>query len=325
MLKTSALVIIALFAASGVSAQTEADLKQYFEGRHVALKLDMPATKDGVNVYPDREQSINYSEYASRIKRHGTSIRCGESILVTKVKVKDKHIEFQLGGGGYGTVGDETDSSVYVQTASRSRREKHLEDELKRESDPQRRKRLKDELSDLRREREREDRINRELAADAQEAKRARIEQKALQGGSRFNVYFSAIPTPDTLMMALSKYVDFSEIAQPDAQEPGRQHVSYHYNRGSSPRHAVVRLGPATTYLKEGLTTQEVVRFMGQPARVSRHSEPGNVVVTYEFPRSEGRTLYAEFINDVLVRSRTDAPRHVAKADTRTAESGSWQ
>src|SRR6267143_1838162 len=105
---------VVICAVVTVSAQTEADLKRYFEGKHVTLMMDMPATKDGVNVYPEREQPLNYSEYANRLKQHGASVRRGEQIMVTKVKVKDKHIEFQLGGGGYGTAGDETDSSVNV-------------------------------------------------------------------------------------------------------------------------------------------------------------------------------------------------------------------
>ncbi len=58
--------------------------------------------------------------------------------MITKLKVKDKHIEVQLGGGGYGTVGDETDSSVSVPNLSKSIREKNLEDELKGENDPAR-------------------------------------------------------------------------------------------------------------------------------------------------------------------------------------------
>src|SRR2546423_7859658 len=218
MSKIIFLIAIMLLVVGIASAQTEAELKQYFEGRHVTLKINMPATKDGVNVYPERAQALNYSEYAARLKQHGTSIRRGESIMITKVKVKDRHIEFQLGGGGYGTLGDETDSSVSVPSAAKSRREKNLEAELKRETDTARRKRLKEELDDLRREREREDRINRTLAAEAEESRRARIEQKALQGGSRFNVHFNLLDghalTPSALIEALSKYVDFSEIEE---------------------------------------------------------------------------------------------------------------
>jgi hypothetical protein len=78
---------------------------------------------------------------------------------------------------------------------------------------------LKEELDDLRRDREREDRRNQTLAAEAEESKRARVEQKALQGGSRFNVRYAselsvATLTPEVLMRALAEYVDFVEGRQ---------------------------------------------------------------------------------------------------------------
>ena len=209
------LAFIIMSAAGSASAQTEAELKRYFEGRRVSLKIDMPATKDGVNVYTERTQTFDYSNYAAKLRRHGASIRRGESAMITKIKVKGKHIEFQLDGGGYGVMGDET-PGVYAPVASKSRREKRLENELKREEDPHRRRRIKDELDGLRREREREDSINRAIAAEAEEAQRARIEEKALRAGSRFNIHFvkdaaSESLTPEAVMRVLEEYLDFGD------------------------------------------------------------------------------------------------------------------
>ena len=56
--------------------------------------------------------------------------------MITKIRVKSKHIEFQLDGGGYGTMGDETSTSVPLGSTPKSKREKNLEAELKREKDP---------------------------------------------------------------------------------------------------------------------------------------------------------------------------------------------
>lgn len=209
----SALIILS--AAGSAPAQTEAELKQYFEGKRVSLKIDMPATKDGVNVYADRARPFDYGDYAAKLRRHGTSIRRGDSAMITKVKVKGKHIEFQLDGGGYGVMGDET-PGVFAPVASKSRREKRLEEGLKREDDPHRRRRLREELDELRREREREDSVNRTIAEQAEEVQRSRIEEKALRGGSRFNIHFGAAPsgealTPEKLMRALEEYVDFDD------------------------------------------------------------------------------------------------------------------
>ncbi len=124
MRKVLGLLIVIISAMVSVSAQPEQDLKRYFEGQTVSLKIDMPATREGLNVYPEREQALDYREYANRLKRHGTSIRRGDEIMITKVKVVDKQIEFQL-GGGYGTIGDETNTDRLAQNARKSSRGKH--------------------------------------------------------------------------------------------------------------------------------------------------------------------------------------------------------
>ena len=68
-------------------------------------------------------------------------------------------------------------------------------------------------------------------------------------------------------------------------------------------RIGVVRVGPSTTYLKQGLSTEEVVKLLGEPTSIS---EGNSGEVTYEFPRAEGRVLLAEFVNGSLVSSRTE-------------------
>lgn len=73
---------------------------------------------------------------------------------------------------------------------------------------------------------------------------------------------------------------------------------------GGFVRHGVVHLGPRTTYLKAGLKTEEVLRLLGEPSAVSERTSEG--VVTYEFARGDGRVVVAEFVDDQLVRSRTE-------------------
>lgn len=198
------------------AAQTEADLKRYFEGRRVEVKIDLPATKDGVNIHPENDRPLDFGQYGDALKTFGVSVREGDRIMITKIKVKDKHIEFQLGGGGYGTLGDETSSTVYVPSADKTRREKNIERELKNETDERRRRRLRDELNDLRNDRRREDARNQAEAAEAEEMAKLRIQDKRLQGGSRFNIRFNrkltaADLTPEMIMDALADYVYFAD------------------------------------------------------------------------------------------------------------------
>src|SRR6476646_6852484 len=125
---TRSLILIAgLLVPAAVQAQTEAALREYFEGRTVKVKLAMPGTENGVDIYPGESKPLDYPRHASRLKEYGTAIKTGTDALVTKVKVKSKLIEFQLDGGGYGTMGDETTSSVTVSDAPKTKREQNLE------------------------------------------------------------------------------------------------------------------------------------------------------------------------------------------------------
>ncbi len=226
-MRLRALVLVSLLIPPlAAHAQSEAALKEYFEGRTVKLKLAMPGTEDGVDVYPGTAKPLDFPRHAARLKDYGTALRSGDQALVTKLKVKSKLIEFQLDGGGYGTSGDETSSSVNVASAPRTKREQNLEAELKREQDPVRRRAMKEELDDLKARRAREDARNRAAVAEAQETKKANIRQRRLEGGSRFNIrYKDGVPataiTPEAIKQALAAYVDFDEPA-------ARTHRSHH-------------------------------------------------------------------------------------------------
>src|SRR5438309_204837 len=90
-LAVSVVIIIAL--ARPAPAQDEDALKAFFEGKRVVVKVDMPGTADGVDVRVDENQPIDFKKYGDRLKAYGTSIREGESAVVTLVKVKKDLIE----------------------------------------------------------------------------------------------------------------------------------------------------------------------------------------------------------------------------------------
>src|SRR5256714_10184940 len=146
---------VAAASAAPAAAQNEGALKSFFEGKRVTVRIDMPGTSEGVDVQGDAKQAIDYPRYRDSLKRYGTAIHSGDSITVTLVKVKKDLIEFQLGGGGYGTFGDDTSTSVSMHDAEKTEREKVLERLVKDEDDQDRRPRLQRQLDDPRERRER--------------------------------------------------------------------------------------------------------------------------------------------------------------------------
>jgi hypothetical protein len=212
-MKTALATLCALLAAPPAFAQSEEALKDFFEGKRVVVKLDMPASQTGVDIFADARRPINFEDYSRRVKATGIAIRSGDSVMITKVRLKEKLIEFQLAGGGYGTFGDDTDTGGYVAGVPKSSREKTLERDVKVERDAARKRRMQNELDDLRAQRERQDSRNRATASVASEEKKQRIAQQRLQGGSRFNIrYQNGVPpgvTPGGIMAALEEYVDF--------------------------------------------------------------------------------------------------------------------
>jgi hypothetical protein len=283
--------VFVMFASMPAYGQTEFDLKKFFEGKKVVLKMDMPATNEGVDAFPERGLALDYDAYGKRIKRFGTAIKSGSEIIITKVHVKEKHIEFQLGGGGYGTAGDDTSNSVPVPYTGKSKREERLEKDIRRETDTKKKREMQDELSDMRSEREREQRMLEMMASEAREQRRQAVEAKRLQGGSRFNLRYDrrlheGDLEPESVMKALDPYLDFSGLSQ-----------------GVARIQAVAIPGGAKLSLRKGLLAEEVRALLGKPALTSEHME-GSLNVTGETYLAGGRRIEAEFVEGVLVRYR---------------------
>jgi hypothetical protein len=276
--------------ASALSAQSEAALKEYFEGRTVAPKLAMPGTEDGVDVYPGSAQPLDYSRYASRLKQYGTAIRAGEPVIVTKIKVKARLIEFQLGGGGYGTFGDETSSTVSTAQSPKTKRETNLEAEIQRETDPAKKRAMREELDDLKAEREREDARNRSAVAEAEEHRKENIRQRRIEGGSRFNLRYSdRVPpeglTPAGIMSALAQYVTFGDLGG------GRAPVAV---AATTPLK-----GPGA--LHKGMLLQEADAVLGSPLANAERKEGTLKVIQRKYSSPLGHVT-AEFVEGVLIR-----------------------
>jgi len=280
-------------------AQSEAELREFFEGKSVRVKMDMPATQQGIDVYPDARRPLNFEEYSARLKANGISIKNGDSVMITRVRLKEKLIEFQLAGGGYGTFGDDTSGSVYTPSTPKSNREKDLEKLVKSETNASVKRQLERELDDLKTARAREDLRNQAAAATAAEAKKARIAETRLHSGSRFNLrYQEGVPrglAADGVMRALAEYVDFPfatdrpvPAAAPRAEEEFRPS-----------RFAVGGVGGGT--IRKGMTLAEVEQALGRAEKSTDRNEGALKVTTAIYSRDDQR-ITAEFVEGVLIR-----------------------
>lgn len=209
--------LILFTVSTALLAQNEMELRGHFEGMSVVVRVDTPGSSEGVSIHPSAEISLDFRKLASDLKRFTTAVHDGDRILVTKVFVKKNHIEFHLGGGGYGTFNDilSTPSAPSSSYTSKSRYERDLEDRLKFATGSER-DRLRSELDRERRSRSRKDAANASQVAIARQQHEALVMEKRQRGGSRFNIHYrEGIPaealTIDGIKSALAKYIEFPD------------------------------------------------------------------------------------------------------------------
>jgi hypothetical protein len=273
-----------------VAAQNEAALRRAFEGTTVVVRIDMPGTSSGVNVYPGQDMPVDFPDVATKLKKYGTAIRTGDAIMVTKIRVKDDLIEFQLGGGGYGTFGDAMGESGGGATeVGVTPAEKALQDSIRHETNSGTKRRMQRDLDALRSTRERENSQARSAAAQAEEIRQSNLRGRRIEGGSRFNVRFrGGVPpealTPDGLRQMLSRYVDFGGVPA---------------TAGAAPPSVDAAAAGATT-LRKGLTVEEVERLLG-PAVTATESEDCALHVSTRVYRKDSQRTTARFVSGVLV------------------------
>ncbi len=288
---TSTVAAITLIA-SPAFAQSEAALKQALEGQTMVLRIDMPATQLGVDVYPTRPQPVDFGGLARRTKEYGTAIHQGESQIITTIKLKRDHIEVHLGGGGYGTFADALSAPQRVSAPSpfaKTSRERDLETRIKNTSNDSERRRLQRELDDVRRDK-------RQASADAAVANRManqEVRDRRLQSGSRFNVRFDgSVPpeymTPEGLASALARLGQIDGVGAPAAAAP----------QAEAPAPSVPLGGIAS--LKKGLALEQVEKALGPADDVTHHDAGGIEVVERTYVVGERRVV-ARFVSGVLV------------------------
>ncbi len=251
------------------------------EGKRVEVLIEMPATSEGIDLEISKMLPLNYDKYSNRLKRFGISLYPGDRVLITKIKKKSKHIEFQLAGGGYGTSGDDS-GNVHARRIPKSSREKDLEKEVKDMAEGRKKDDMEKELDDLRRDRRIEqDKVDRD-AEIASNINQDRIQSLRLQAGSRFNIRFDrkvedADLTPENIMDLLGEYISF--------------------NPGSS---STVPESKVNSMAK-GISWDETTTLLGAPKSMNRSNECGLDIMTCTFEK-DGLTYEVTFVEEVVVK-----------------------
>ena len=105
----SASVLSPASLMASVSKRTQSDFEKMFLGKDVKALLDMPAYKDGLDLYVNTksekrldERGIDLKDLSKYLKEKGVGVERDEWVTITDVKVDSDRIEVQLGGGGKG-------------------------------------------------------------------------------------------------------------------------------------------------------------------------------------------------------------------------------
>jgi hypothetical protein len=220
-------------------------------------------------------------------------------VRVTKFVVKNDMIEFQLAGGGFGTAGDDSNTTVTAAYVPKSDYEKDLEKQISSTTDPNKKKDLQRDLDRERSRRERQDAVNQNNARIASQIKAQQVSDKRLTGGSRFNLRWQgSIPSdernPDAVMKLLMEYVDFN-VASGGAPV-GSGVVA------AAPASGGGGAGSATSQLKRGMKIDEVASLLGQGRVVTESASADGLKTQVLEYKTDESVMDVTFVEGVVVR-----------------------
>ena len=114
-------LVVGLLGAAHASASKEAQeqLSALLLGKDVRALVDLPAYKDGVDVYyvpPSNKRTdnrgIDLAEMSKWLKAKGVGVERDEWVIITNVKIDNDKVEIHLEGGGEGRRGSNHASKV---------------------------------------------------------------------------------------------------------------------------------------------------------------------------------------------------------------------
>jgi hypothetical protein len=105
----SAYLVCPSGSSASPSKRADGEFEKVFLGKDVKALLDMPAYKDGLDLYVDFKakkqfdsRGIDLKDLSKYLKDKGVGVERDEWVTITDVKVDSDRIEIQLGGGGEG-------------------------------------------------------------------------------------------------------------------------------------------------------------------------------------------------------------------------------
>ena len=107
---------ISLFPSGAVAGTSEASRKaltQLLLGKEVKPLLQLPATKEGIDVYYSRkgdridERGLDLGDMTKWLKEKGVGVEANQPVPITEVRIGGDKIEVHLAGGGQGRRGSE--------------------------------------------------------------------------------------------------------------------------------------------------------------------------------------------------------------------------
>lgn len=216
-----ALCAVALVAAApsvrAAAPPSARALRQEMTGALVLVKLDMPATSRGLEVWPDRSNPIDEKLYLARIK-DGIALHAGETTWVSDIRVSSKSIDVLFGGGGYNYIMDAgAMAAAGHPVKEKSQEQLQLETDIMKSAsgNGQEMEALGQRMHD-RNELERQ-RLSGDRSGDGGPAVAKTREEMA---GSRFTIRFPGSVPPEKMsaafiIQALAEYVEFLTAAPP--------------------------------------------------------------------------------------------------------------
>jgi len=105
-------VLLPLPLRAAASDSAKRTLRQLLLGKDVKVLTQLPATKEGLNIYYTAPQGknwdsrgLNLKDLSKQLKERGVGVESNEVVTITDVKIGGSLVEIHLGGGGMGRRG----------------------------------------------------------------------------------------------------------------------------------------------------------------------------------------------------------------------------